>query len=130
MSRELYAGQSCPGEPTMTMSEWYDQRADGLLAGEAPWYSGHSVLHDRAHAAKLRREHRDIPFPRHDFVVSLHMDGPRDHTMVCPCGHWADFLCDTPIGRGKTCDRPMCYCCREQVGDDLDRCPYHRATTT
>lgn len=129
MTRHLHVGRHCPNEPILMMSEYHDQRADDLLAGAAPSYPGHTVLADRAHAAKLRREGRDIPLEPFEGDVFMHMDGPRDATVVCPCGHWADFLCDTPIGKGRTCDRPMCHCCRDRVGDDLDRCPYHKAVS-
>jgi hypothetical protein len=46
---------------------------------------------------------------------------------VCACGHSADFLCDYPIGRGKTCDLALCYCCRESVGEERDFCRVHAA---
>lgn len=128
--RHLYLAESCPNEPTLMLSVYYDQRAAALESGEAPHYPGHNPLQDRAHAARLRRERRDRPLTRLKGVQTWHMDGPFDATMVCPCGHWADFLCDTPIGKGRTCDRPMCYCCRDAVGDDLDRCAYHKALTT
>lgn len=122
-----HVGEHCPGTPTLMMSQHYDERADALLRGEAPWYEGESVLADRAHAAMLRRTGRDIPL--------RHFEGPMfwcsrerdDATLVCPCGHWSGFLCDTPIGDGRTCDRPMCWCCRENVGPELDRCAYHKA---
>lgn len=52
----------------------------------------------------------------------------RDDTLVCPCGHVADYLCDEPIGRGRTCDKPACRCCRNQVGPDLDQCSFHATT--
>lgn len=53
----------------------------------------------------------------------------RDDTVVCPCGHFASYLCDTPIGRGRTCDRPMCRCCRNEIAPNIDRCPYHVAVS-
>jgi hypothetical protein len=27
---------------------------------------------------------------------------------ACGCGRFAEYLCDWPMGRGKTCDAPMC----------------------
>jgi len=51
-----------------------------------------------------------------------------DATVLCPCGHFADFLCDEPIGKGKTCDAPACRCCRNQIGDDIDQCQFHATT--
>ena len=44
---------------------------------------------------------------------------------VCKCGHWADVLCDWPMGRGKTCDIALCKCCSHEIGDDLDACVIH-----
>jgi hypothetical protein len=46
---------------------------------------------------------------------------------VCECGHFADFLCDAPVGRGKTCDIALCDCCRTIVSK-WDQCPFHSAT--
>lgn len=46
---------------------------------------------------------------------------------VCACGHAADFLCDYPLGRGKTCDLALCGCCREAIGEDRDLCRIHAA---
>lgn len=41
------------------------------------------------------------------------------------CGKPADYLCDYPIGDGKTCDKPICKKCKTIVGDNLDYCPTH-----
>ncbi len=44
------------------------------------------------------------------------------------CGKVADFLCDFPMGKGKTCDAPLCDDCRVHQGGelkDLDFCPAH-----
>lgn len=43
----------------------------------------------------------------------------------CNCGHVADFLCDYPIGNGKTCDLSLCWCCRKSAGEELDMCRIH-----
>jgi len=40
------------------------------------------------------------------------------------CGQVADFLCDYPVGEGKTCDLPICSQCRTHVGK-YDFCPVH-----
>lgn len=40
------------------------------------------------------------------------------------CGQAADFLCDYPVGAGKTCDLPICNTCRTHVGK-YDFCPVH-----
>lgn len=49
-------------------------------------------------------------------------------TVVCPCGHFATFLCDQPVGRGRTCDAPLCRCCRTAVADGIDQCDFHTRT--
>ncbi len=41
------------------------------------------------------------------------------------CGRVADFLCDEPVGSGKTCDLPICDDCRLSIGPELDLCPIH-----
>lgn len=40
------------------------------------------------------------------------------------CGQVADYLCDYPVGEGKTCDLPICQNCRTHVGK-YDFCPIH-----
>jgi len=40
------------------------------------------------------------------------------------CGEVADFLCDYPVGEGKTCDLHLCRKCRTHVGK-FDFCPIH-----
>ena len=27
---------------------------------------------------------------------------------ACGCGRYAEYLCDWPLGKGKTCDAPLC----------------------
>jgi hypothetical protein len=44
---------------------------------------------------------------------------------TCRCGHLADLLCDWPIGKGKTCDLPLCSSCSVRIGDDQDLCLIH-----
>lgn len=46
---------------------------------------------------------------------------------ACECGHVAGFLCDYPVGGGKTCDLALCGCCRESIGEDRDLCRIHAA---
>jgi len=56
-------------------------------------------------------------------------DGPifacgSEEVPVCRCGHMADILCDWPVGRGKTCDLPLCPDCAHHIGDDRDLVKY------
>lgn len=44
---------------------------------------------------------------------------------ICRCGHEGAFLCDYPIGKGQTCDVPMCEGCRRNIGVELDLCEIH-----
>lgn len=41
------------------------------------------------------------------------------------CGFIADYLCDYPVCKNKTCDKPLCRECRRNVGIELDYCPAH-----
>ena len=41
------------------------------------------------------------------------------------CGHTAGSLCDWPIAKGRTCDKPCCYRCLRHVGKDVDYCRDH-----
>lgn len=42
------------------------------------------------------------------------------------CSHIATKLCDFPIGKGKTCDAPICDGCATEVGMGIDYCPRHK----
>jgi len=41
------------------------------------------------------------------------------------CNWWSDYLCDYPVGDGKTCDRRLCEDHAYQLGDDLHYCAAH-----
>ena len=45
-------------------------------------------------------------------------------TACSNCGQVSEFLCDYPVGEGKTCDLPICKQCRTHVGK-YDFCPVH-----
>lgn len=36
--------------------------------------------------------------------------------VACACGYLAEYLCDFPTGRGKTCDAPLCEDCARHPG--------------
>ncbi len=42
------------------------------------------------------------------------------------CGAVAEYLCDYPVGDGKTCDRLVCEEHAHQVGVDLHYCATHK----
>ena len=41
------------------------------------------------------------------------------------CGAVAEYLCDYPVGEGKTCDRPLCDAHAERIAPDIHYCPSH-----
>lgn len=45
---------------------------------------------------------------------------------LCRCGYDSEYLCDFPIGDGRTCDIALCGECRTTIGEDLDLCRVHR----
>lgn len=53
--------------------------------------------------------------------------GPRARRKRCACGETGRFLCDWKIGKGRTCDKPLCKEHAKQVGEDKHICPKHAA---
>jgi hypothetical protein len=52
--------------------------------------------------------------------------GPRRKQTKCAyCNAPSTILCDFPIGKGKTCDRPTCREHAKTIGDDRDYCKDH-----
>jgi hypothetical protein len=43
------------------------------------------------------------------------------------CEFAGDLLCDWPVGRGRTCDLPLCATHARSIGPDRDLCPIHHA---
>jgi len=41
------------------------------------------------------------------------------------CGNVSGFLCDYPVGDGKTCDRPMCEDHLNEIAPNLHYCAQH-----
>lgn len=41
------------------------------------------------------------------------------------CGDVGEFLCDYPVGNGKTCDRQVCKSHANEVADDVHYCHSH-----
>lgn len=50
-----------------------------------------------------------------------------DELSICRCGTVADYLCDAPMGEGKTCDAPLCVDCAVECdgADDYHLCAFH-----
>lgn len=48
-----------------------------------------------------------------------------DELDYCRCGQIADYLCDYPVGEGKTCDMKMCKKCANHVKGDMHYCDEH-----
>ena len=58
------------------------------------------------------------------------MCGSGPAVVVCEypdCGYEADWLCDYPVGEGKTCDLPLRYDHKREIGDRRDLCAIHLA---
>lgn len=76
--------------------------------GRGDWERGHAEV---------------IPGARH-FIC-----GPgADEIVMCResgCEYESDVLCDWPMGRGKTCDLPLCADHARHIGEDRDLCPMH-----
>lgn len=49
----------------------------------------------------------------------------RDDLHCAVCLDAGYYLCDFPVGSGKTCDRPLCDDHRHGVAPDLDYCNAH-----
>ena len=46
--------------------------------------------------------------------------------VACICGEKISaYLCDYPVGAGRTCDAPLCDDCRTNKGPEVDYCPDH-----
>ena len=41
------------------------------------------------------------------------------------CGGVSGYLCDFPVGEGKTCDRPLCGRHAAEVAPEVHYCPGH-----
>ena len=41
------------------------------------------------------------------------------------CAWAAEYLCDYPVGNGKTCDRPLCSDHAYEVAPDIHYCAQH-----
>jgi len=59
-----------------------------------------------------------------DFGVGF-MCGESRQNACHRCGFVADFLCDYPIGKGKSCDLELCEECSQEVGQDWHFCAVH-----
>ena len=51
--------------------------------------------------------------------------GRRKATPCSICRKRSTLLCDFPVGRGKTCDTPLCRGCAVSPRNGVDHCPHH-----
>lgn len=119
----------CPSRPKRTL---YDLTADlGLSeapvkpkrgAWEGEWFRYKREL--AAHEELIERQKATIVEPSSS---PLFICGDVEPEPFCPCGHTSEFLCDHPMGAGGTCDLKLCWCCRRNVGEELDLCAIHFA---
>ena len=70
--------------------------------------------------------------PAHCYVERMPWGGPAimcgdlgEYCAADGCMASTDFLCDYPVGDGRTCDLPLCRSHAYQVGDDVHYCPNH-----
>lgn len=47
------------------------------------------------------------------------------HSPCRECGYDSDFLCDFPVGEGKTCDANLCRDHAHEVAPGIHYCPSH-----
>lgn len=125
----------CPSRPARTLfDECVTVHGPDYERGDMPVDPG-PAAHPRAreryqrelagHADLLRRQKALIVEPR-SAPVFLCGEGLKSDPL-CACGHTAEMLCDYPMGRGKTCDLPVCWCCSRHIADDRDLCLIHFA---
>jgi hypothetical protein len=48
-----------------------------------------------------------------------------DHCAASECSDVSDYLCDYPVGEGKTCDLPVCQSHAYEVATNIHYCPSH-----
>jgi hypothetical protein len=60
-------------------------------------------------------------------LENLWMCGDGHPEPLCECGRITDLLCDYPMGRGKTCDKPMCAEHAFEIAEDKHLCLIHHA---
>ena len=78
-----------------------------------------------AHAALLAKQKEVVMPPREG--MSFLCGRIFEQAPFCPCGHTAEMLCDYPMGEGRTCDLPVCWCCSKHLGEEQDLCLIHFA---
>lgn len=97
----------CPSRPRRTLQDLHE------MAG-----------HGHADEDLVERRRAVIVEPNSTLIIFC---GTIDPEPMCACGHTAEMLCDYPMGRGKTCDLPVCWCCSRSIGQDKDLCLIHHA---
>ena len=118
---------------SQVLEDWADIKESDGLPFEAAWYRKQArELRKVTDADVLRSKARDDRVPlRKDHLLpggTVFICGERLKGAYCACGSFADFLCDKPIGNGKTCDLPICDKCRIHGTNGRQRwdfCPRH-----
>jgi hypothetical protein len=120
----------CPSRPTKTFFDLmreagypeYHQDQPGAEDGELAWRRyRRAVAKDEE---LIRRQKSKIIAPS---AAPFFICGSIEAEPFCACGHTAELLCDHPMGRGKTCDLNLCWCCGKHIGGGLDLCRIHFA---
>jgi len=75
-----------------------------MTCGRVKWGPGVLTV---AEAERIFGRHaitEDIPYEAGEGFICGRFS-PKE---LCSCGVWAEYLCDYPLGNGKTCDAPLC----------------------
>lgn len=59
------------------------------------------------------------------FICGEELEPPKEDELCQECRAIGEFLCDFPMGPGKTCDRVLCSKHAYQIGEDLHFCKHH-----
>lgn len=126
----------CPSAPTVTVYDAmvmiHGENYATALAPKMPGPGAGDIA--RAKYRKEKAQHDQLIQRQKETPTSYNQSGPvfacsskKVESPHCACGHMADFLCDYPMGRGKTCDLNLCWCCRKHLNNEQDLCQIHFA---
>jgi hypothetical protein len=127
----------CPKRPTRTMydemstAHGHDCETECTYRPVDP--GPNASRRDRAQYEKGMAAHMDLMCRQKALVIEPRKEphflcGDKvEQEPFCACGHTAEMLCDYPMGCGKTCDLPVCWCCSRHIAEDHDLCLIHFA---
>lgn len=118
------------------MTLWEAKENLGFAHG---WDAGHKDRVKRRGDSLVRKTDAEIFAEQVAEERRIVLPGPDERMFLCGsdldldaekcahCGYLGDLLCDYPVGRGKTCDLPLCEICARQIGNDQHLCSIHFA---